>query len=835
MSKPTLCLVTYGGYPDPTEIVSGNGVRGHFLAAGLVSHGFRIAWLYPAFLEPDKNPRRFQASEDIEVSTYADSDDLQRQIREQAPSAVLVGYWELLEHFPEDYPLPVVVDVVAPRILEALYEPQRDLDEDVEKLLRLYRRADLFLAGNERQRHFLLPWLILAGFDCRARMPVLTLPISVTPLDSPKAQPPGLPLRLVTGGVSWPWRNSRPWLERLVAELRQLPAGSARLHLLSGKYVYAGGGDGAREADPWPADLVVSESLKPYGEMSGFFAGHCDIGIELADRNTEREYSQSFRAMEFLRAGLPLICNGYLELAAHVKEFDAGWVIDDAEQLPGVIREIVAEPAQVARKSANALELVNKHFHCVENTRELAAFLRNPESPVVAAKPMLLDRAAPVQKPAAATPPVAPRPKPRGSRLRRLAGRALRKALRTLFPGRPGVVVSVSRSDVFPADHGAAVKIDRTAWGLSHQMEAVYLVTDSRHTYHRYLAGERVELGYPFWLKFPFPRRAGLRDRLAQRGIPRDNAFLFDMVYDWGFMLRALYVILRHGARNYLAEFPVYARVGLLARRLLGGSVLIAEHNVEYQRLRDQYPSMPERGYRLARSLELNFCNRSNAVVVVSEPDRRILARDGVDPRRLHLISHGVDLDSFDGAEPMDLRAEYGLPEGVPVLVYHGTYMYPPNLESMQVLADQVIPRLKEQGVAVKVLAVGAHPPKQSPHEDIVFTGSVESVAPYLKAADMAVVPLMQGGGTRMKLLDYFAAGIPVVSTAKGAEGLALQDGREILIRDDHADFAAAIAQLLRDESLASQLADNARRFVDRLDWRNIGLAYAELFRKGGR
>lgn len=416
MSSQTVCIVTHGGYPDPETVVSGNSVRAYSLASGLVEHGFRIRWLYPASLEPDRAPRHIDPTADISVDTYGGARDLHRRIDESSPAAVLVGYWELLEGFPERSGWPVIVDVVAPRILESLYETNRDVEAYARKLLRLYRRADLFLAGNERQRHFLLPWLILAGVDCRADVPVSTLPISMQPARAPAPRIPAPPWHFVTGGVDWPWRHSTPWIETIVRTLGELPEESARLRLLSGSYVYARE-DAPGELGSWPSERVVSQPLLPYGTMSDLFATGCHVGIELADRNTEREYSQSFRALEFLRAGLPLVCNGYLELAAHVRRYDAGWVVDSHDDVAAVIRRIVAQPDVWAGKSANAIRLVEREFNCVTNTRALADFIRAPTRPALAERALL----------AGCDEESAPRGKSGKRRRRMILGRALER------------------------------------------------------------------------------------------------------------------------------------------------------------------------------------------------------------------------------------------------------------------------------------------------------------------------------------------------------------------------------------------------------------------------
>jgi len=100
---------------------------------------------------------------------------------------------------------------------------------------------------------------------------------------------------------------------------------------------------------------------------------------------------------------------------------------------------------------------------------------------------------------------------------------------------------------------------------------------------------------------------------------------------------------------------------------------------------------------------------------------------------------------------------------------------------------------------------------------------------PVAEAA-ACVVPIRQGGGTRLKILEAMALGTPVVSTTKGAEGLSVTDGEHLLLADDPASFAACTLRLFRDDGLRSRLARNARRLVEeRYDWAQIGQRFVHL------
>jgi len=350
-----------------------------------------------------------------------------------------------------------------------------------------------------------------------------------------------------------------------------------------------------------------------------------------------------------------------------------------------------------------------------------------------------------------------------GARLRRIFQALLRPAAE-----RRGVLM-VTRGDLFPAHHGAAVKIDRTAWGLSRLASPVFLITDDRTRYYRYVDGKQEAVRFPFWLRFLGPWRRIIARRLRHAGIPVQEIFLYMALRDWSFLVRAAYITARYGVRVYQAEFPAYARICLRIKSIFGGCAVLVEHNGEFERIRDQVAELSHTGYRWLRRVEIDLCNRVDRVVAVSRRDRALLIRYGVDAGRVHVIPHGIDVASFDTSHtPDDLCKRLGIDTGRPTLVYHGTFRYPPNLEAIRILASEILPRLNARGLDPQVLALGADPPDRDLHPRILFSGGVDSVAPYIKAAHVAVVPLLKGGGTRMKVLDYFAAGIPVVSTAKG-------------------------------------------------------------------
>jgi glycosyltransferase involved in cell wall biosynthesis len=355
-------------------------------------------------------------------------------------------------------------------------------------------------------------------------------------------------------------------------------------------------------------------------------------------------------------------------------------------------------------------------------------------------------------------------------------------------------------------------------------------VTDDRHYYHCYVDGEHQVRRYPPWLRGFGPWRRWIARRLRALGVPVDDCFLFLALQDWSLDLRAAWVVARRGLRLYQAEFPAYARVCIRMQSLFGGSTVLVEHNIEYERLFSQLePQLPAAA--IIQRVEIGFCHQVDAVVTVSARDRDTLLGAGIPGHKVITIPHGVDVETFANTEPSpDLLSRYGVAPDRPVMVYHGTFRYRPNVEAVQMLVDQVLPRLRAHGIDAVVLAIGAYPPGGFDGNDVIFTGSVPCVAPYIRSADVAVMPLQHGAGTRMKVMDYFAAGIPVVSTSKGIEGIDLEDGKELLVRDDWDSFAEAVTTAINEREALDALVSAGQKYVQQLDWSDITRRYLDLY-----
>jgi len=717
-------------------------------------------------------------------------------IHGEQPDVVMLGYWQLAEELPEELDVPVVVDCIAPRPLEEHFVDPLATARFIQRYVRALSRADLVVVGNARQRTLLAGWLLAAGEDLRAHVPIVTVPLAV---DAPAQarSDHDTPLVLVTGGQDWPWRDASGWLAELVSPQ---DSGKVELHHF-----------GAREI----GNDATEHGLVSWRDWQHFLATSAHLGVELAEPNLERELAQPFRIASFLQAGLPLLINDYLPIAEKVRDCDAGWVVDSPEAAKAAVREALEHPDRWRDKARGAHRLAREHFGQGGCSRPLLDWLSAPRR----------RRSIP-----STAKPAGPATLNRQPSLLGMFARLVLLPIRRDVCG-DGVVV-ITRSDLFPTDHGAAVKIVETARGLARAGRPAAIVTADRDRYWLVGADEIEEKPLPWWL-----RTLGLPKLVTHaihrlRGLPDSNAFLYWPLYDPGYGLRAAWVGRRIGASVALAEFPAYAHSARICRLLNGGHAVLTEHNVEYQRLTDQVSGLSQRAFAKLKCSELKLANCMDAVVCVSDRDRAQLIADGLSQDRLLTIPHGVDLPAFEAAEPADLAMAFGFDVQRPVLVYHGTFSYDPNRQALMILIDELLPRLARLGHRVQILGIGREPPPLIVHPDVHLPGSLDELAGPLKACDLAVVPLTSGGGTRMKILDYFAAGLPVISTSKGCEGLPVSDGKELLIRDDWDEFAQAVAELLEDNARRKALGEAGHAMARSLSWQEIAGRYDRLFRR---
>ena len=160
------------------------------------------------------------------------------------------------------------------------------------------------------------------------------------------------------------------------------------------------------------------------------------------------------------------------------------------------------------------------------------------------------------------------------------------------------------------------------------------------------------------------------------------------------------------------------------------------------------------------------------------------------------------------------------------VITMVGDLFYVPNRDGARWFAERVLPEIRAAAPEAEFRVVGRHPDglrdlDESP--GVSLRGFVRDVSVELATTCLEVVPLHSGGGTRIKILEAFAHGVPLVTTSVGCEGIDVVDGAHVLIADDPPAFAAACLRLLRDPALRERLADAAfELYWERFRWEKI-------------
>ena len=230
--------------------------------------------------------------------------------------------------------------------------------------------------------------------------------------------------------------------------------------------------------------------------------------------------------------------------------------------------------------------------------------------------------------------------------------------------------------------------------------------------------------------------------------------------------------------------------------------------------------------WQKARRFEGHMFRQYQGCTVVAHSELgnlRSLVKNG--DCRVEVCPNGVDCR----------RNRRGLAKPVPnSLIYNGALTYNANYDAMAYFRERIYPLVKQQepGTALTITGStsGVDLSCLPMDRSVRWSGYVDDVRPLVAGAWACVVPIRQGGGTRLKILEAMALGTPVVSTTKGAEGLDVTPGKNILIADKPADFASQVVRLMGDPDLRERLAVNGRRLVEeRYDWRAIGQNFVRL------
>jgi len=252
---------------------------------------------------------------------------------------------------------------------------------------------------------------------------------------------------------------------------------------------------------------------------------------------------------------------------------------------------------------------------------------------------------------------------------------------------------------------------------------------------------------------------------------------------------------------------------------------VLFQHNMESQiwkRMAANHPNWFGRAFfqsqfRRMFQWEEKLSRMFDGIITVSADDTRF-ARDVYGLTNvLGDVPPGVDTEFFKPATSEHAASA--------TLAFLGSMDWMPNVEGIQWFVRQVYPAVKLSVPDVRLRIIGRRPGAEihalaKADPSIEVTGTVDDVRPHLRDASAMIVPLLSGGGTRIKILEAMAFGTPVLSTTVGAEGLPFEDGRHLLLADQPEMFASRCVDLIRSQAARQKLATAARtEVVDHFSW----------------
>lgn len=281
-----------------------------------------------------------------------------------------------------------------------------------------------------------------------------------------------------------------------------------------------------------------------------------------------------------------------------------------------------------------------------------------------------------------------------------------------------------------------------------------------------------------------------------------------------------------------VADFP---HAAILLPERIDAALVNFTHNVEAE-IFERHATLAKGLWHLVwrnqavkmQKFEGETLRRFDTVIAVSSRDAAALRRR-YDLEAIEQIDTGVDTEYFHFMPPAPAP-------GAGTVVFTGAMDSPANIDGVAFLMDEVWPVLARARADARAVIVGRRPPEwlvsaaRSRGLAWTFTGLVDDIRPHVAAADIAVIPLRIGSGTRIKAFEAMAMGRPVVSTRVGVEGLDIKPQRHFLAADDPGEFAGAILRLMDDPALGRALARSARALVEeRFSWAQVGRQFEAI------
>jgi glycosyltransferase involved in cell wall biosynthesis len=265
-------------------------------------------------------------------------------------------------------------------------------------------------------------------------------------------------------------------------------------------------------------------------------------------------------------------------------------------------------------------------------------------------------------------------------------------------------------------------------------------------------------------------------------------------------------------------------------------SAVLFQHNVETTIWKRQYQSETHTLKRAFFKMqadkmeryERSVCRRARHVIAVSPVDADRM-KQMFDIQHVEAVPTGVDVEYFRPTGPIEPAAD---------LLFSGSMDWLPNVDAIEYFLAEVFPHIRSRRPETTFVIAGRSPdPRVLKAAErvpgVTVTGSVPDMRPYLWNSKLSIVPIRIGGGTRLKVYESMAAGLPVVSTTIGAEGLDYADGKDIVIADTPEAFASSCLRLLEDSHARNAVSANALSLVEEnFSWASVTCQFEAILEK---
>lgn len=327
----------------------------------------------------------------------------------------------------------------------------------------------------------------------------------------------------------------------------------------------------------------------------------------------------------------------------------------------------------------------------------------------------------------------------------------------------------------------------------------------------------------PILLSCPVPRKSGLKfySRLVANLF---SALPYSVVSHQSQAIRKQISKIATTNRVDVWQVEWAPYLSMIDRALKGPRVVIA-HNVDtliWQRYYENEHAILKKTFlksqwKKFQRFEAKAFQSATRVVAVSEEDAQLI-RDNFGQSAVDVVDNGIDRDFF---------APIAAKRNPSQILFLGALDWRPNLDAVSLLLDRILPQVLRQKPDAKLIIVGRRPPTNLVERvrqlaAVELHADVGDVRPFLAQCSVMAVPLRIGGGSRLKILEALAAGLPVVSTRIGAEGLILKSGQDY-IQAEIDEMPTALTQILHSPMVAQEMTAQARTFVlDRYDWSTL-------------